>query len=322
MLRPFSLVSDFITYTGDVAEFQFPTTPKGAARCAIVGIRYVTTGDAGTVETNEGYGTTLERLTVAGRNYTQGPILLPLIAAAMVPGGAGLPIGFPNFSRFPGSRIPLPYGAAGGPMAGAGMALGPGDEVRVRLARLAPNAFVNRMVLDCVQWPDDQRDPSHAIWEALRFQGIGEATFVGNRLTGWPGAGVSRQFEVLPQPPAARTLRRQGFRAAMTTDTGNPLGTELGDPASETLANVEAQIWTSFQRAPQNDGAPLRTIMGLPNMEIMTGLVDMQENERSIARLDFIGTAPPAADRLLYIVHMFEGRDPAAPTLEAANAIS
>lgn len=324
MLRPFTLVSDFIDYdAGNVAEFQFPAVPKGSARCAVVGIRYSVAGDDPVaVQANEGWGTVLERLTIAGRNYTQGPVLLPLIAGSMVPGGGSLPLGFPAFNRFPGSRLALPGNMQGQGVLGAGMSMGPNDEVRVRLARVNGLSFVNRLALDCVQWPDDQRDPSHATWEAMRFKGIGEAYFVGSRIIGWPGAGASRQLEVLPQPPAARTLRRHGFRAAMTTETGSPFPTEIGDAASETLSNVEAQVWSSFQRAPQNDAAPIRTVMGLIGYEVVTGLVDFQENERSIARLDFIGTAPAAADRLIYVCHMFEGRDEAAPTLEAANAIS
>lgn len=323
MLRPFSLVSDFIDYTGNVAEFQFPTVPKGSARCAVVGMRYNVSGDDPVaVATIEGYGTVLERITIAGRNYSQGPILLPLIAANLAPGGGALPLGFPQFNRFPGSRIALPGNMQGQGVLGSGMSFGPGDEVRVRLARLAGNSFVNRLILDCVQWPDDQKDPSHAVWEAMRFKGIGETYFVGSRIIGWPGAGASLQLEVLPQPPAARVLRRQGFHAAMTQADGNPLGVELSDPAGETFNNIEAQVWTSFQRAPQNDAAPIRSIMGLMGLETALGLVDMQENERSIARLDFIGTAPAAPDRLIYVVHMFEGRDEGAPTLEAANAIS
>lgn len=324
MLRPFSLVSDEIDYNpANVAEFQFPSVPKGAARCAIVGIRYAVTGDdPAAVATIEGYSTNLERLTVAGRNYWQGAAPMPLIAAAVIPGGAAIPLAFPWSNRFLGSHVPNAGMMLGQGTTGAGIAFGPADEVRMRLVRIAGDTFVNRIVLDCVQWPDDQADPFHALWKDLRYQGIGEAFFVGSALPEWPGAGAVRQLEVLPQPPSARALRRTGFRACMTFDNGNVIGTELGDAATPALNNVLATAWTSFQRQPLNQAAPLRALFGLTGLEIATGLVDMQENERSIARLDFTGSAPADPTRRIYVLHMFEGRDENAPTLEAANAIS
>jgi hypothetical protein len=204
---------------------------------------------------------------------------------------------------------------------GAGIALGPNDETRIRAFRIGEGAFVNRIVLDCIQWPDDQKNPLHALWTALRFKGEGEPLFAGSVIEGWQAPGTVTLLEELPQPPSARAVRRTGFRAVVMDGAGNVVF-ELGGTGSTTTNNLLAQVWTSFQRAPQNQMAPLRTIMGTIGYEIPTGLVDMQENERSIAQVMFAGTAPADPAFRVFVLHMFEGRNESSPTLEAANAIS
>jgi hypothetical protein len=328
MLRPFSLVSDEIEYeTGgaSAAEFRFPDTPKGFARCAIVGMRANITGVDGIVQVVGLWGTELQRLTVAGRNYFQGATPFPLIGAETVSGGSGLSIGFPWWNRFPGSHVPLPNTMLGQGIAGAGIALGPSDEVRMRLFRLGDGAYISRVTLDCVQWPDGKNEPSNAginaQWDALRFSGLGEPYWVGNKRTGYPAAGTQLVFDEHPQPPSARVLRRTGIRGALL-DLGGIAFYEIGDAAAATANNLSAEVSSSFQRPPQNDFVPFRNIIGLNNLEIVTGLVDLAEDERSIVRLNAVGTNPGEPERLLYVLHMFEGRLEGAPVLEAANAIS
>lgn len=327
MLRPFSIISDEIEYDtagASSAEFRFPVTPKGFARCAIVGVRFKVSGVAVFVSVIQGWGSLLERLTVAGRNYVQGEIPFPLIASHLVTGG--IPYSFPWANRFLGSAILLPGQMLGQGVMGAAIAYGPSDEIRMRVRRLQNEAFVDRVILDCVQWPDDAKDPSVATWNALRYSGLGEAYFIGRQTVGYAASGTQLVFDELPQPPSARALRRTGFRGVITDLNGSTqvggLGFEEGAPAEATLNNVSVEVSTSFQRPPQNDFIPFRGLIGLIGGEIVTGLVDMAQAERSILRLNFTGTNPGDPEKLIYTMHMFEGRDEAAPTLQAATAIS
>lgn len=321
MLRPFSLVSQDIEYDlGGFANFRFPETPKGSARCAITGIRYVVRSDDPAVLLIDGYGTLLERLTVAGRNYVQGQIPMPLIAAATVTGG--VPFGFPYVNRFPGNQIGLGDNSLGVPWLGSAIAFGPSDEVRMRLFGLNPTIRVTQVILDCVQWPDDMNDPSLEIWKALRYKGHGEPYFIGSRLEGWRAPGTTEQLEELPQPPSAVVLNRTGFRALVMDNTGNVSNFEVGDIGSPTMNNLSAQAYTSFQRPPQNRFIPLRTLAGLTGMEIATGFVGMEQDSRSIIEIQYTGTALPDNVTDVYVMHMFEGRDQNVPALNAANAVS
>lgn len=321
MLRPFSLVSDILVYAANIARPRMPAVPKGSARCAITGIRYNVTGDAGTVENIGGWGTLLQALTVAGRGYVQGEIPFPLISGDTLVGA--LPYGAPASNRFLGSHIPLPGGQAlGDGVLGAGIALGPNEQVELQVERLGTGGFVDRIILDCVQFPDDENDPLNQIWNDLRFKGIGEALFIGDRIEGWQAPGAVVQFDEMPQPPAARALRRTGFRGVVMGATGLTANFEVGGAGEVTANNLLAQIWTSFQRSPQNLAAPFRSLIGLTGLEVPSGLVDMQRDERSTVSLQFAGTAAADLTTQIFVTHMFEGRDINSPTLEAANAIS
>jgi len=324
MLRPFHINSDDLVYTADVAEFVFPRTTQGAARCAIVGIRYETTGDdpiaLGFID---GWSTNIERLTVAGRNYMQGAFPLPLIAHNFAQALNG-PYGFAWVNRFLGSHIALPNNYQGAGVLGAGMALGPADTVRMRLRRIGGGNFVSKVTLECVQFPKDEpiNAGENLVYKLLAERGIGEPYFVGQEID-WPGGGATEQLEVLPQSPAADTLRRTGFRGILINPTdGTVIGIAKSDPATPAINNVSAQVWTSFSRPPMNGASPATAILGTIGNETTIGLIDMSQDERSIIALNFLGTSLAVPDRRLYILHMFEGREASAPRLEAADAIA
>lgn len=323
MYRPFTMVSNDLAYDANVANFAFPTVPQGSARSAITGIRYMVSGTDAATALRDGWGSLLEKFTVAGRSYMQGVIPFPLIGASLFPISTSVPFAMPQFNRFLGSTFQLGNTYQGGAgILGAAIPLGPAEQVKMTVERLNTDSFVRRVVLDCIQWPDDKADPSLNAWKALRFQGIGAAYFVGSRNVGWPAAGATFTFDEIPQPPNAQQLRRVGFRAGMTDETGVPSIVENGATTARTMNNLLAQISTSFQRAPQNQAAPIRAIMGLPGLEIATGCVDMVQDEHSIASITSISSAIAAATRLIYVLHMFEGRGLGKVQLEAANAIS
>lgn len=317
MLRPFTLRSDAITYTANAAQVVFPTVPKGTARCMIVGIRGRPRGaNAATVGT---WSTLLTGFVVGGRQYHQGAgVPLALLDGGSVPHTAVLPLALPETNLFLGSQVVLPRGRIG-----AGIALGPNDDVRLNVQRYDANAFVDQIALDCVQFPDDPADPANDTYFRAKNRGIGEPFWVGQLIPAWRASGVVENLEIAPQPPVATVLRRQGVRGAvLNATTGSAAGTEIGAITARTFNNLQAQVFTASQRAPQNGMAPARSIIGLPGYDPATGLVDMGRQERATLRVQFAGTSAANADREIRFVHMFEGRDEGAPRLEAASAIS
>lgn len=315
MLRPFTLRSNGITYTANRATVVFPTVPKGEARCAIVGARGRPRGaNAATIGT---WSTLLASFVVGGRQYVQGDAFpLALIDGGAVPLTA--PFGIPTTNYFLGSQFVLPRGSMG-----AGIAYGPNDEVRMVLDRFDADSFVDEIELDCVQFPDDPRDPANVVYERAKQRGIGEPFFVGQRVTGWRAAGAVLNLEIAPQPPTATVLRRQGVRGAvLAAATGSPVSTEIGAITARTFNNLQAQLFTAQQRPAMNGAPSARSIIGLPGYDPATGIVDLGRSERATLRVVFAGTSAANADRDLFFVHMFEGRDEGAPRLDAANAIS
>lgn len=313
-LRPFLLVSDAIDYTDGVATFQFPRTPQGSARCAITGIR--AWGSGANVAAANLFATLITQLVVGGRNYVQGAVPLALIAGGPLQPEFDQP---PLVNRFPGRALPLPCGRLA-----SGIRFGAADEVRVRLELLDTEAdsHVKQLVLECVQFPDDARDPLNRIYDAMLAQGHGETFITGQEVAGWRDPGTVITLEQQPQPPIARALRRWGYRALlMNTATGAPAA-ELGAIGAVAMNNLALQVWGSFQRAPQNQFAPIRAIAGTPNSEPATGLVDMLEQERNMAQVNFAGAAAADPDYTLYLCTLYEGRDLRAPALTVANAIS
>lgn len=315
MLRPFTVNSDGINYTANRATVTFPVVPKGSARCMIVGIRGRPRGaNAAAIGT---FSTLLSSLVVGGRQYVQGDgIPLGLLDGGAVPIATSL--GVPRTNKFLGTQVLLPWGDIG-----AGIAYGENDSVRLVLDRFNADSFVDQVTLDCVQFPDDPKDPANEAYYRAKSRGIGEPYFIGQRVTGWRAAGAVLNLEVSPQPPTAVVLKRTGARGVvLASATGSPASTEIGAITARTFNNLQAQLFTAGQRPAQNGMAPARSVIGLPGYDPATGVVDLKRSERATLRLQFAGTSAANADRDLFFVQMFEGRDEAAPLLEAANAIS
>ncbi len=317
MLRPFQLTSGPITYANDIAEVQFPTRSRGTARSAIVGMSHNVSGDnAGVIVSTAGWGTTIERMTIGGRNYIQGDgIAMPLISK-----GNGIVFGADTFyNRFVGSSIRLPSALGSGQQA-SGMAYGPREDIRLRLVRLTDDSFVNRVTLWGVQWDDD--GPSIPEWNRLRFEGIGETYFAGGFIPFYPAAGLQILSDELPQPPSAIVLRRTGFRGVLTDNTDGTPAFPAGIPASPTENNLVVQFSSSQDRSPQNQPVPFRNAMGFNGEENPIGMLDMERGERSLATVLAVGTSAQDNNVRTHILHMFEGRDPNVPAVLSSNAVS
>jgi hypothetical protein len=260
------------------------------------------------------YSAFCDRFTVAGRSYVQGDVLLALMAGGPDVVAGGQPI--PRAGSWRGTQIPLPS-----QQMGAGIGLAPGETVRMRVNSVIDAVRPSHIVLDCVQFPDDERDPLTEIYKRLRFQGIGEVLFAGDR-TLYLASGASILFQPQPQPPNALSLNRMAVRGAQIDNTAATPTAEFGTAAAAIPGNVSALLFTSSERPPQNQAAPFRGVIGFPGYDIDSGIVNVKQNERSMVRLNFIGTSAAVATQEIFIAQQFEGADPDALVLHAANAIS
>lgn len=309
-LRPFTLTSDSLVYTNDVADFQFPAVTKNGARCVVVGLSGRPTG--ANVATVGAWNTFIQALTIAGRSYVQNEVNFSLIDTHSVFSTQPLAVG--ARPRWPGSVPLLPDGSLA-----AGLGLASGEEVRMRLRRFSSGAYVDQVTLHCVQFPDNPADPLNQVWERLTRQGIGEALFMGFNREGWPVAGTQQLFDLLPQPPRARALRRHFTRGAVLL-ANTPVNGEVGVAASAALNNLLVRTYTSQNRPPQNAAVPGRAALGIPGSDPWIGLVDLDSRERSAVEITYLGALNGDAD--IHFCTLFEGRDITAPQLGAATAIS
>jgi hypothetical protein len=316
MLRPFVNPSDEIVYTANQAEFQFPIVPQGSARSCIVGFTF----EPVELGRSDKTLTRLVRFSVGGRYYFSGaPVPLALFDGLTLRQNDA-ENGAQYFTRgaFTGDAIPLPFGCGA---KSAAIPYRPGEAVRVTLERDDLSNGVRRMILHCLQFPDDRADPMNNLYDDLN-RGKGEASFVGHALT-WPAAGSAVQLEAIPQPPSGQVVRRTEARA-IVIDSADGTIQEFGLPAATTLNNVLAELSTSFERAPQAAPTSARSVLGLPGWQPWgIGTVDLRLQERSRVNVTFAGTALPDPTVSLYLLQMFQGRPMnQAKLLGAANAVS
>jgi hypothetical protein len=153
-------------------------------------------------------------------------------------------------------------------------------------------------------------------------RGIGEASFIGHRIE-WQAAGAGIEIEGIPQPPSGVAVRRTEVRGVVIDEADGTIQ-ESGLAAANTLNNILVQLSTSFQRAPQNQPAAARQVLGLPGWQPWgIGAVDLRIQERARINLLFTGTA--AADPTVHVelLQMMQGRPTdQARLLAAANAVS
>lgn len=302
MLKHFTIVSDTLTYSASIAQFEFPRRTKGRTRCAVIG------WDADAANASMKLANVVHFLSIGPRQYVQGdPVVFGLFTGVAPGAGNDVTLGRPFF---PGDSVLLPDGTTCG-----AMMINPGERIELRLADLTGgSAELRQVILHCVEFPDDCQDPAEqrdtdAAWERLQ-RGDGETLLYGNALS-YSAAGIT-PLEAVPKGPNAQAYRRQEVRGACYDASGAL--------QEDDFTLLQVLVYSQTERPTANAGVPARMIVGhgaLPKPGVVR--VDLRNDERQYIEV----TAPtPGAARVARFATVLQGRPEAGKYLTAAEAIS
>ncbi len=302
MLRHFTIVSDSISYSAGVAEFELPRRTKGSSRCAIIG------WDVRAADRQFALQNLLDYLQVGSRQYVQGDSIVLGLFTPAPPGAANNEsMGRPYL---PGSSVQLPDGTSCG-----AICVLPGERIQMRLTDLTGNAApIDQIVLHCVEYPGDcqtreEQQAAESAWDLLR-RGIGESLIWGNELA-YSAGGVAT-LEQIPKGPNAQAYRRKEVRGVAHDATG---ALEEADFGSLLLL-----VYSQTQVPTTNQGIPARSIAGHGALAIVgAASVDLGNDERAYLQ---VSHPTPAAARVARFATVYEGRSESGAWLQAARAIS
>ncbi len=305
LLKEFQIVSNPIVYdAGGVANFQIPQRLNGNARCAVIGLS-ATDNALGAQFFND-----VETFQIAGRQYHQGAgCPLALLTPGRAPSQyAAAPSVVENANRpnyFPGEFFSLSDGSRCG-----GLMLIGQEVINVILRRNVAGQTIGRLVLHCVEFGYDNRDPKaqaviEAAWSKFKV-GIGQAHWqvFGDDIvaaTPYAAPGSVQIFQPHQSPVRRRVLR------------GAQVNVVVPQVAEVDFVTATAQVQTNNDTPHSAQGVPARQLIGHGSLDFPGQVeVDLEKNDYSICL--FNEPAPTLASRLR-IVHMFEGISRNAPEL-------